>query len=567
VSARSTRGCVAAALALVAAVYAACLAGLEPGGFWIIDNAHKFLQLEAVLAGGYTDYTIPWPGAALDPTYAWNPLPAPFSRVEDGALHSFYPPFFATLSTLPYRLFGMRGLLLLPFAATLACLAALARLAARLGLGPGGRAGALLLAGLCTPLWFYALVFWEHAPAVCLAVFGLAFLVDFVDAGRMRDLALACALSGLAVWFRDELYLWCAVVATLAWLHAAGRRARVAATALASFAVALLPLWAFQAFALGHPFGFHLAAQNAAAVTEHLAARPLVAYLLFLAFVPSLGASLLLAAPFAIGLVASPRVSEAAFARALPALALVATACCAVSLAGFFGAFGETSPIRWLQQSNGLFSATPVLALACLRPRADDPRRLRAAACIRAAALIYAGLYLLAAPALGSRGIHWGNRLLLVLYPPLALLAAANLARWISAVQPRRRLGLAALCLCVAVSCAAQAFGVTLLARRVEFSQRLQAAVLARPETAIATDVWWAPQDLYAVFYRRPVFLVASRHELDRLLAKLRGAGHERVLWVERRGSAALPGALVERVDDPGLGYFALDFLSIPLAR
>jgi hypothetical protein len=39
------------------------------------------------------------------------------------------------------------------------------------------------------------------------------------------------------------------------------------------------------------------------------------------------------------------------------------------------------------------------------------------------------------------------------------------------------------------------------------------------------------------------------------------------VLWVERRGSAALPGALVERVDDPGLGYFALDFLSIPLAR
>src|SRR5262245_14428550 len=92
----------AASVLLVALVLLATVAPLGKRAFWVIDNAAKFLQLEALVASGYRDSSIPWPGRDLDPEYRMNPMPPPFGVVEGGRLHSFYPPAFAAISSLPW---------------------------------------------------------------------------------------------------------------------------------------------------------------------------------------------------------------------------------------------------------------------------------------------------------------------------------------------------------------------------------------------------------------------------------------------------------------------------------
>jgi len=554
---------VAGSVLLVAAIYAASLCLLEKRGFWIIDNANKFLQLEAILESGYHDYWLPWPGRELDPDFEFNPLPPPFSHVEGGKLYSFYPPFFATISSVPFRLFGAWGLYLLPLLSSVLTLAGLASLAGAFGLGPSVRHAVVILAGLCTPLWFYSVVFWEHMPAVCLAVWGIAFLLRSIESGSRAQLIAGCLLASLAVYFRDELYLLCGVLVAMATLHSPARRLRVAGLALTTMALAILPLWAFQWLALGHPLGFHVVSQAAAGPAEHLLARPLVLYVLFLAAVPEVWGSIVLTAPFALGFAWNPRLSAGAFERALPICAGVAAASCCVSVGGQASA---ESPMLWLNQSNGLFSAAPVLLLAFVRPRlaGEAPEPARLAQRLWLIALAYSALYVLASPLAGSSGIHWGNRLLLVLYPILVLPAAANLVRWLARHGRRRTLGTIALALVVLVSAGAQVYSIQLLQKRKEFSYRLSREIRQRPEQVVVTPVWWAPQDLFAAFYDKAIFLVRSEEQADRLLARLRRAKQERFLFVVPRGTEST-GTLVARVDDGGLNFFALDFLRVEI--
>ena len=50
------------------------------------DGLRRTVPEQAILASGYTDYALRWPGHELDPTYAFNPLPGQFSHVVDGKL-------------------------------------------------------------------------------------------------------------------------------------------------------------------------------------------------------------------------------------------------------------------------------------------------------------------------------------------------------------------------------------------------------------------------------------------------------------------------------------------------
>jgi hypothetical protein len=552
---------VALSVAAVAVAYAATLALLDRRAFWTIDSASKLLQVQAILASGYRDFSLPWPGRAIDPEYRWNPLPHPFGVVEDGRLFSFYPPAFAVLSSIPYRLFGMAGLLALPFLASIALAAGVARTARTLGADAAGQAAAVLATGLCTPVWFYSVVFWEHVPAAALAVWGVAGALDFVRGGARRDLVRGCVLATLAVYLRDELYLFCGVLAAVAVLGGPGPRARVAATALATLAATALPLWAFQAWALGHPLGFHLDTQFAADLGAHLRERWAVVHVLFLAGAPGRGSSLALMGPFALWLLLAPRLTARAASRAVPVAAAFAALGCAVSLAGY-----AEGPIRWMMASNGLLATAPVLVFAGFR--FADPREAsldpRAAGALRAVALGYAALYALLAPLDASTGVHWGNRLLLVLYPLLAVLAGPNLARWLRLCARTRPAAVVAVGLAVALGLGAQAFSIHLLREKLAFSVRLAEAVRRHPDAPIATGIFWVPQELFAEFYARPVFLVGSQADLRELRVRLVRAGYRELLFATAPGRANA-GALVERVDDPELGFYGVDLVRLEL--
>jgi hypothetical protein len=421
----------------------------------------------------------------------------------------------------------------------------------------------VLLTGFCTPVWFYSVVFWEHVPAACLALFGAEGVLRFLRDGARRDLVRGCALAALAVYLRDELYLFCGVLAAVATREAPGPRLRVAATSLATLGAALVPLWAFQAWALGHPFGFHLDTHLAQDLTTHLRERGSILHLLFLASGPDRAASLLAMGPFALALLLAPRLGERSAAWLPPALAGLAAIGCGISLAGYARA---ESPIRWMHASNGLLSTVPVLALAGFRfaDVREAPLDLRATGALRSIALGYAGLYALAAPLAASAGVHWGNRFLLVLYPLTALLAGPNLARWLERFARVRPVAAGVVALAAATSVGAQAYGVRLLHEKQSFSVRLAAEVASHPGVPIATGIFWLPQELFAELRARPIFLVSTRDDLRELKGRLRRASYRELLFVSAAGGANA-GTIVGRIDDPDLGFYGVDLVRVEL--
>ena len=545
-------------LLAVSVCYVAALCVLEKRGFWITDNANKFLQVQALANSRYTDFSIPWPGQIVDPDFIYNPLPYYFTRVESGKLYSVFSPVFALISALFFTYVGHWGLYLLPALSSLAMLAGLAQVARLVTPRIVVAHVAVLTAGLCTPVFFYSLVFWEHAPAICLGIWSVRYLLQFLADSAPKHLCLGMAAAGLSVYFRDEFYLLCLVLALCTAFYAsAGRLKILVSSALILFA-ALLPLWLFQWLTIGHPFGYHLSTHlsTAADWVHHLEARPRVFYNLFIASNPIPALSLVLTLPFVLAFVLSPRLAPPALQKAVPAYSALALISASLSLGGYFF---HASPIDYmLKSSNALFASAPFVALAFLRSADSDVPPFRR--CIWLIALSFATLYALAAPKVGSMGIHWGNRYLLILYPLFAVLAAGNAIDWLERQRPYFSIGVLAVGAVIALSFAAQAYGVSILAEKKAFSYRLNSEMRQRSEEVVITNQRWVPHALCSEFYQRPFFYVATPRHYERLLQRLSDRGYKSYIFLtQNRGGPLQPTV---EVDDGSLNYFDLQFFA-----
>ena len=544
------------ALLAVAAIYTGSLLLLPAGGFWINDNASKFLQMRSIIAGHYRDYAITLPGREVDPDLLFNPLTPPYFHVSGKTVYSQYSLVFALLSSLPYRALGHRGLYLLPVLSSLFMLAGCARIAVLLGADKRATGVIVALAALATPVWFYSLTFWEHTPAACLLIWGLYHLLRSLPGGDRRRMFLGSLLLGLAVAFRDELYLFLPVAVGVILLRAREGRRGAAVAAAAGGLAGILPLWLLQWRALGAPLGFHLGSSLPAGreIVKQLLARPRVFHDLFLAAGSNAVLSVALSAPFAVAVFFGFR--RAGRAPGATALATLASLCGLVFLGGFQRAGGI---MPWLMASNSLWPAAPVLILAFLAPSPGDGQPSRRT--ILEIALLYAAVYWLSTPDWRVSGLHWGNRLLFILYPLLAIPAGMNLAAaWRGAETGRvwRRSALAAV---TAVSLAAQIFSLGLLHGRLEFSRRVNDAVSQDPAAAIVSDLWWVPQELYTATLERPVFLVGSPRMLPVLLERLCSGGYRDYLMVTSRRAGGQGRPAAARVEDTRFGFFTVDLV------
>jgi hypothetical protein len=554
-------------IAIVGVVYAITLWVLPGKGLWVVDNADKFLQVKAIIASDYSDYSISWPGQVIDPNFKYKPIPDPFSYVHNGKLFPVFPPFFATVSSVFFKALGFRGLCVLPLLSSLVMLGGIAAIVRALGGDEASMRLAILIAGLCTPIWFYSVVFWEHTVAACLSVWALFFYLRFGGSNSHRDLVVGSILGALAVYFRDEMYLFCGVLVACAGYWHNPRGLRPIAIAGATMVLALIPLWSFQWKTAGHPLGYHVGSLMASesGVLGHLLARPAVFYNLFVASTRHYWLSFLVSGPFLVLLLLNPRLSRSRHDLAVPVFSLVALGCSIVSLVGYFRSAGAIDYM--VASSNSFLTVAPVLILAFLRLGTSDDRSARARGMRRIwiVAVTYCAVYAVFAPELGSAGMHWGNRLLLGVYPLFGLLAAVNLADWGRGVG-RRPWALGIVALVVALSLAAQVYSLTLLAKKEDFSQRLNQAIHDRPEKVIITRVQWVPLDLYSEFSDRMIFLTETKQDFDDLIQRLAGAGYDSALLIAQLPEAQAKGAVLT-VDDNGLNFFTLRFFPLEIGQ
>jgi len=568
-------------VAAVAVIYLVTLTVMPRHGLWIVDNENRFLQVQALVENDFAEYAIRWPGHAIDPAFAYNPLrfnpEGSFEELKDGQLISVFQPAFIVIAAVFYRLLGFWGLYILPLGAAILLLIGVVRLAVAMSLDRPTAHLAVLLTGFATPVWFYSQTFWEHTTAACLCVWGVCFVMRFITDRARWQLAAGFALLVAAVFFRDVLGLFALVL--LGWLlwRVQRQRLRVVLTAGAVLLAGLGLLMLLQWLTIGKPLGFHAGTLlgSGAGLVEHLQDRPRLFWLFFFAAHADRVWSLLLTAPFVIAFLWRPRLTETRLGRAVPLWSLAALVTGAIFLVFFVTA---PNVLRHLLAANGFFLAAPVLILGLLRGAKREPGHdsghhsehdserepFAKTDFLLAVACTYLLVYCLVAPWAGAVSLHWGARPVFVLYPLFAVLAAATLARWWQIAGTRRGWQAAVIGLLLLTSCVAQIESVRTLARKKAFSERLNRTVAGISQPIIVTNVWWLGHELYSVFFDRPIFYLRTQAELEQLAATLHTRGVREFVLATRPQQGPKPPSVL-RVDDGGWNFYSLDFVIVPV--
>lgn len=472
---------------------------LPPGAVWITDNGNKYMMMRNFSRG--SGHIISHSEPSLFPTGGFH-----FIKTPEG-VRSFYPEYLSFLSVPFYKLFGERGVLVLP------CLASLLLLF--MAWKYWNIPPPVLLLG--TPLFFYSLLLWEMTPSVCfvLAVLLLCGRNNFFCAG---------SLLGISLLMREEAYFVCAAMGGA--LLLTGRWKEMFRFG-AGFLWPALLIWGFQWRSTGHILGYHgknyYLNNNS---TFSLFSQFKVVFFNFHHHLFRFDAwgnspvnhllwSVLL--PLAAG--ALPRFkSGLAFKYAACGIYLSAITVLT------WGAWFQKETIYTASAMTGALTATPLIAgfLLNWRPLLRLKRfRL---------GTLFALLYLLGVPPLMTAsdiGLVWGARHFLVLLPLLLFLSFCGFR--LMGIPPLRRkvfswkqlLPLGALAAGIFI----QLFGLFALYHISGDSYRIEQRLLALREKVIVTDVFYIPEQMPRLFFEKDVLQVCTADDLSRLRRYLHQKG------------------------------------------
>ncbi len=261
----ANRWIAAAAIWVAIAIAVIVLArGLPAETFYTGDPGVKLVASRNAIATPSRPLEIPLP------TVRGRDLPYldPFYAVHGDHAHAVTSELFPLASAPFIAAMGARGAYVLPALGFLLAIAGAAWLGVLLDT-QRSPAAIMLTALLGTPLLFYGLEFWEHAPAAGISALAMCLLVRSSSrpgTGR-RPLAdfeatTAGVLFGVAFLLRPEtVCIAIAVLVAARWLL--GASVRQAGLTIAGMAIAVLPLAAYALLHFGHVLTPHFAGNPA----------------------------------------------------------------------------------------------------------------------------------------------------------------------------------------------------------------------------------------------------------------------------------------------------------------
>ncbi len=193
------------------AVYVGLSSLNDPAGYLGTDTGGKVATLEVMSEQGTVDPDLGYWAERWDPDGNLHPL---FYTSQFGDRWVNVTTLPAVLVAAPlYGVGGYRMALLVPMAGAIAAALAAAALARRLRPDdPSGPMTTFWLIGLASPLAVYALDFWEHTLGVALLGWAAVALVDVrTRRGGWRTALLAGVLVGIAGTMRTEALAYGAV--------------------------------------------------------------------------------------------------------------------------------------------------------------------------------------------------------------------------------------------------------------------------------------------------------------------------------------------------------------------
>jgi hypothetical protein len=514
---------VAGAVALIALVYLALLVwGVGPlNAFWSSDQGVKLIQTQSLILTRFQTGALVYPGRAIDTGERFTPLRGQY-LTRDGQTFAMFPQAFPALSALPFFALGYPGLYLAPFLAGVGTVIAIAVLSSGL-MRAETRAILLLAAGLGSPLMFYAVTFWEHAPAIFLTTWALVAVAYGIDRGRLWAFGLAGLLLGLATWLRNEAALCAPALGLALLLHARSSWFIRLLVFGCGLAIGLAPLLAYNMVTYGNALGAHVLVAGA---NSRLALGAWIDLLIVPLRQPGVPVTVAVLGLLAVVRAVRPRLLTA---RAQTALMAVGLGALALQL-GMGSGLGLTSFI----------TACPIILLALMLGPPAQPALPPRIGLLLTFGLTFILLCLIVR--LPDGGAQHGPRMLLPALPALLVAGAWSVERWLAELQHQSvRFGLviAALVLIVQVSLQAQVAGIQQLQTVTTRNHQLLTTVAQSEAPVIVTDVWYGPPLVAQLFYdRHLVFLAGDDRELDALLAGLIAHGERRLYYL---GSRELP--------------------------
>jgi hypothetical protein len=496
------------AVACVALAYVALAFLVFPqNAFFSSDEGLKFIQVQNFVRKGWQDFTLDYPGRELDPDLRYVPINNPPALIREGRLYAVYPIFFPLLAAPLYRLLGYAGLYVIPLASGLLTLIITYRIARLTG---GKGPSSIVVLGLCSPLIFYSLVFWDHTLGTLLATLAVLLVVGGLEQPRWLPFVLAGVAIGLGIWVRSELYVMVIAMPIALLFLGTGHLRRLVGLGL-GIVVALVPLWLFQFVVYGDFIGPHVGhlawlSEELPATTDRVAivyhtllegnSSPAMSFLYIMAFVAS------------ALLVPMRRIRT----RRLPIIIAFA-----VLVLATIPNILEASRGRPL---GGLISTAPflVFSFAVLVGSGSSVRRHNTY--LLALSVGYIALVSILTPV--DPGLQWGARFLLPILPPLAILATNNFGA-LSTLGGRSTSRLLAACfVCVAaLSFVVQLSGLRTLHIIKSTDQQLIRDTAQLEPAQVLSDEWGYAEYVAPLFYEKQFFFVRDQTEYKELTQTL----------------------------------------------
>jgi hypothetical protein len=362
---------------------------------------------------------------------------------------------------------------------------------------------AALVAGLGTPLLFYGLEFWEHAPAVGLAALATAAFIR-ADRDFRGEAFVAGLLFGVAILLRPEALCYVVAVLGCSRLLPVPPRAASLAAATAGLLSAVTPLAVYSLAHFGSVIPPHIGAHTALSTEDWLAARANVLSNWLLPATPTAVAA------FTCASVGAVLCWQRQYERAAPwgrAAVLVATVATSALIT------------RGSIEVGNFWGVAPAVVVALASTSADTRREGRAF--LLAVALIDVALVVLTAP--NDGGGQWGPRYLMFAYVPIAVLAVDAIH-----ATARRQVGgaLMVVLLCAAGAWTQRAAYNRLRGAKVTYGRVLDLVLSEVPRQSHAvTDLWWLDQVAASAACERQFLFAANAESGLDVMRRLDQAG------------------------------------------
>ncbi|MFH1861688.1 MAG: tetratricopeptide repeat protein [bacterium] len=481
------------------------------GGYpWGVDDGVKRLMAKEFAASGGRSLLLN-PASHESLNHRFFPIPPPFMSETESGFRGVFPALFPVLGGVTYSLVGSFAFYLLPAACFTGFLFSLWNLLRKRPLSAFIRLWVVFI--LAALLFFYGLIFWEHALALLLLTPLLALVVKTDEKSSKWFWTGLCL--GIGVYLRPEmLFLLPGVFAVF--LCTPGRQwgnllRLVLGGALILFAALLL-----ERTLTGRWFPAQIHAN--VELTLHMAS--LSARLQDLL-------TMLFQSPLTMGYYWAGIGVISFFAIALRRWQVLMLGLPLLSALSLIVGLIHHSPFALTASTQGLLFACPWLILGML-PIAGKDRR-------RHPYLIIGGIFLLLALLFGPlrAGMHWGPRFLL----PGILCGCLYVAEVLKGLPSRAvRLvilttGLAALLFAIA--------GVFSIGERGAATRRVADLFQSTDTRIVVLDRWHSAADLEPLWRDRALLWIQSRGDAEELLLSLQELGlTEKLGWLI--GSQAL---------------------------